>query len=317
MVTAPAPLVSVGIPTYNRRPLLERAIRSVLDQDYPELDLVVSDNASSDDSESALRALASADPRLRYERARENRGHAVNFRRVFELARGDYFMWLSDDDEITPGYIRRCVEELEADPGLVGVGGRGRYHREGEHVVLERAINLTSPRPSARVLRFYSQVTLNGALSSVWRRHELLGIPFREVMAGDWVLVGALAARGRLRTLEDVNIVRSLSGVSTDPTALARQFGDVGVVERYLPHAGNGWTVFRHVAAEEPAYVALGRRRRVVVGALSGGLIAARFTGVTYARKALERLGLLESARRAIEPLRAGRHRPGDPSAPQ
>ncbi len=77
-------------------------------------------------------------------------------------------------------------------------------------------------------------------------------------MAGDWVLVGALAARGRLPTLEDVNIVRSLSGVSTDPTALARQFGDVGVVERYIPHAGNGWTVFRHVAAEEPAYVALG-----------------------------------------------------------
>ena len=306
-----APLVSVGIPTYNRRPLLERAIRSVLDQDYPELEVVVSDNASSDDTEETLSALAAADSRLRHERTPENRGHAANFRRVFELAGGDYFMWLSDDDEITPGYIRRCVDELEADPGLVGAGGRGRYHRHGEHVVLERAMNLTSRRASARVLRFYSQVTLNGALSSVWRRHQLLGIPFREVMAGDWVLVGALAARGRVRTLEDVNIVRSLSGVSTDPVALARQFGDIGRIERYTPHVSNGWTVFRHVASEEPAYLVLGPRRRVVVGALSGSLIAARFTGVAYARMALDHLGLLEVARRAVEPLRAGRHRPG------
>ena len=60
-----------------------------------------------------------------------NLGHARNFQVVFELSRGEYFMWLSDDDELEPGYVRHCLEALEADPQLVGVCGRGRYHRPG------------------------------------------------------------------------------------------------------------------------------------------------------------------------------------------
>ncbi len=97
---------------------------------------------------------------------------------MFEFARGDYFMWLSDDDEITPGYIRRCVEELEADPGLVGGAGAGATTAKAS--TWSSSVRSTSRVPglAVRVLRFYSQVTLNGALSSVWRRHELLGIPF-------------------------------------------------------------------------------------------------------------------------------------------
>jgi hypothetical protein len=295
--------------------MLERAVRSALNQDYPALEVVVSDNGSSDGTEETLRRLAAEDSRVRYSRQPHNHGHAANFRRVFEMSRGEYFMWLSDDDEIEPAYVRRCLEALEDDPGLVGACGRGRYHRNGQHVVLERAMTLRSRRPSARVLRYFAQVTLNGALSGVFRRTQLEGVPFRGVMAGDWVLVGALAARGRFQTLEDVHILRSLSGVSTNPTELAREFGRVGLVERYTPHVGNGWIVFRHVAWDEPAYALLGRRRRLLVAAVSGALIAARFTSVTYARLVLDRLHMLGPARRLIAPLRAHRHRPDQPAA--
>ena len=53
------------------------------------------------------------------------------------MARGEYFMWLSDDDELEPAYVRRCVETLRSDSRLVGVCGKGRYHRPGEPVHLE------------------------------------------------------------------------------------------------------------------------------------------------------------------------------------
>jgi hypothetical protein len=308
------PNVSVGIPTYNRRRTLERAVRSVLAQDHWAVEVLVSDDGSSDGTEEVLRHLAAEDPRVRYARNAHNLGHSANFRRVFELSRGEYFMWLSDDDELEPGYVRRCLELLREDPTLVGVCGRARYHRHGEHAVLERALNLTSRRPSARVLRYFAQVTLNGALYSLFRRSDLDDIRFREVIAGDWVLVGAMAARGGLRTLEDVHIIRSLTGISTDPTELAAaEFGRTGPVERLAPHIGNGLVVFRHVARDEPAYAALGRRRRVLVGFVSGALIGTRFTLVDYTRLALGRLGLLGLARRAIAPIRDHRHRPGRP----
>jgi hypothetical protein len=307
-----APLVSVGIPTYNRAASLESAVRSVLAQDHRELEVVVSDDASTDDTPAVLERLAAQDPRVVPRRQERNVGHARNFAQVFELSQGDYFMWLSDDDQLEPGYVRRCLEELRSDASLVGVCGRGRYHRHGEPAVLERPMNLTAPSPARRVLLYFAQVTLNGALYCLWPRAELERVPFREVLSGDWVLVGALAARGRVITLEDVHILRSLSGISTDATQLAeREFGRSGPIERHLPHVGSGWVVFRHIAREEPAFAVLGRPRRWLVACLAGALIAIRFSTVAYGRRLLARFGMLDAARRVIAPLRARRHRPG------
>src|SRR3954447_17454687 len=131
-MSTPEPLVSVGIPTYNRAATLERAVRSVLAQTYPNVEVVVSDDASPDDTMSMLERVAAEDARLRFERNDRNLGHAGNFRRVMERASGEYFMWLSDDDYVDPGYVEACLAALRADPSLVLVGGQGRYYRDGE-----------------------------------------------------------------------------------------------------------------------------------------------------------------------------------------
>ena len=310
-MTEAAALVSVGIPTYNRSDQLKRAVRSVLAQENARVEVVISDDGSSDATGDVLERLAAEDARVRFVRQVQNVGHARNFAEVLAMARGEYFMWLSDDDELEPTYVQRCLETLRSDRRLVGVCGRGRYHRPGESAHLERAMNLVSSRSGARVLRYFAQVTLNGALYSVFSRAALREVPFREVLGGDWVLVGAMAARGRLQTLEDVHITRSLTGISTDVQALAeREFGRGGPLPRHAPHVVSAWIVFRHVARDEPGYAALGRVRRVAVGALAGLLVGARFTSVAYARRGLERTGMLGRARRAIAPVREHRHRP-------
>jgi glycosyltransferase involved in cell wall biosynthesis len=302
------PLVSVGIPTYNRARTLERAVRSVLAQDHDRVEVIISDDGSGDETAELCRRLAAQDPRVSYERQPSNLGHAANFRRVLELSRGEWFMWLSDDDHLERAYIRRCLEELCADATLAGVCGRGRYHVDGAEPVLERPINLVSRRAGARVVRYFGQVTLNGALYCVFPRVALASVPFREVMGGDWIVVGAMACRGRLRTLDDVHIERSAAGISADATALAgREFGLRGWRVRH-PHIGIGWDVFRYVAREEPAYATLGRLRPAL-GALAGTLVAGRFMTIGLARAALARFGLVDLARRVIEPLRSARHR--------
>lgn len=108
-----APLVSVGIPVYNAQRYLREALDALLTQDYPAMELIISDNASTDATPTICREYAARHPRIRYERAEQNQGAIWNFNRVFTLARGEYFMWAAFDDLREPSSVRRCVEALE------------------------------------------------------------------------------------------------------------------------------------------------------------------------------------------------------------
>lgn len=113
------PLVSVGLPVRNGEGYLGDAVRSVLDQDHGRLELVISDNASSDGTEEVCRQFARSDPRVRYHRQAQDIGLVPNFNAVLRLARGTYFKWMGDDDRLTPTYVSRCVEVLDDDPTLI------------------------------------------------------------------------------------------------------------------------------------------------------------------------------------------------------
>ena len=108
-MTTDRPLVSVGIPTYNRLPRLQRAVASVLAQDYPNLELVVSDNASTDGTEAWLAELAEAHPNVVVHRNPANIGPTRNFNQARDASRGDLLLWLGDDDVIEPGYVSACA----------------------------------------------------------------------------------------------------------------------------------------------------------------------------------------------------------------
>ena len=258
-----SPLVTIGIPTYNRAALLERAARSALDQDYARIEVVVSDNDSADATEETLRRLA-ADDRLRYERQESNLGHARNFARVFEMASGELFMWLSDDDWLDPGYVSACVARLVDDPTLSLVWGRARYFRDGDLVMDERRIDLLSRSAASRVLKYFWRVNLNGPMYGVMRREQLARVPFRELLAGDWLLVGAIAAAGRVLTVDEAHINRSMAGLSSDAEGLASgEFALRGFRARN-PHIWIAWTLLREVGRADPGFGPVGgplRRR--------------------------------------------------------
>jgi glycosyltransferase involved in cell wall biosynthesis len=104
------PLVSVGIPTYNRPAGLRRTLGQICGQTYSNLEIIVSDNASPDpETESVAREFAAVDPRIKYFRQPENRGPLENFRFVLARATGDYFMWAADDDEWDEKFIETCM----------------------------------------------------------------------------------------------------------------------------------------------------------------------------------------------------------------
>jgi glycosyltransferase involved in cell wall biosynthesis len=102
------PLVSVCMPAYNAAQWLRETIESVLAQTYPNFELVISDNASTDSTVEIARSYS--DPRIRVFESDRNVGHVANHSRVIELSRGEFVKFLHADDLLAPN----CLEEMVA-----------------------------------------------------------------------------------------------------------------------------------------------------------------------------------------------------------
>jgi len=108
MPDSTTPLVSIGIPTYNRaNSYLRYALRSAVNQSYKNIEIIVSDNCSPDNTESVVKDFN--DSRIRYYRQRENIGPLNNRNFCLEQARGEYFVMLLDDDLIDSDFVSACM----------------------------------------------------------------------------------------------------------------------------------------------------------------------------------------------------------------
>jgi glycosyltransferase involved in cell wall biosynthesis len=106
------PRFTIGIPTYNRAGFLRRALETALDQTHPDVEVLVSDDASTDATQEVVRSFGG---RVRYHRNAENIGSWPNFVKVTELASGDYFSWLQDDDLVHRDFARRATQAMDGD----------------------------------------------------------------------------------------------------------------------------------------------------------------------------------------------------------
>ena len=106
------PLVSIGLPVYNGEDHLRQTLDLLLAQDYEDFELIISDNASEDDTRQICLEYASKDSRVQYHRNATNIGITGNFNRVFELSSGELFMWASHDDVWEPNFVSSCAKLL-------------------------------------------------------------------------------------------------------------------------------------------------------------------------------------------------------------
>jgi glycosyltransferase involved in cell wall biosynthesis len=118
-VASPVPKVSVGLAVFNGERYLEEAVRSILSQSWEDFELILSDNASTDQTQAICRRFAEQDPRIRYYRNPTNIGGANNENRTFELSRGQYFRWAAHDDVCAPDLLAKCVSVLDGNPEIV------------------------------------------------------------------------------------------------------------------------------------------------------------------------------------------------------
>jgi glycosyltransferase involved in cell wall biosynthesis len=119
------PLVSICIPTYNRADMVGKAIESALAQTYPHIEVLVVDNASTDNTADVVTRYR--DPRLKFFKNPANLGLFGNFNRCIELARGEFIHILHSDDYIDPKFTETCIRFFKEHPSVGLTFTQARY----------------------------------------------------------------------------------------------------------------------------------------------------------------------------------------------
>jgi len=201
-----APRVSIGIPVYNGAPFLPETLDCIVNQTWRDSEIVISDNASTDETPAICRAYAAADPRVRYHRSETNHGSAWNFNQVITLSRGELFKLANADDLCDRSLVARCVTVLDADPGVVAcfgrttlIDGQGRRIRD-----YDDDLDLRMPDPEDRFMAVLRRLGLVNMMQGVVRlaalkRTALMG----GYLGSDMVLVAELALHGQFHQLEE------------------------------------------------------------------------------------------------------------------
>jgi glycosyltransferase involved in cell wall biosynthesis len=113
------PRLTIGLPVRNGARYLSQSLDALLAQDYEDFELIISDNASTDNTPDICRNYERSDSRVRVIRQNHNVGLTTNHNLVFDLARGELFKWASHDDLYSPTLLRRCIEALDEAPDVI------------------------------------------------------------------------------------------------------------------------------------------------------------------------------------------------------
>lgn len=211
-----SPLVSIGIPTFNRSNLLVRAVESAINQDYENIEIIISDNASCDNTINICQRYMAYCKNIKYLRHNYNKGPVDNFKAVLEEATGLYFMWLADDDYISANYVSECVSRLQERSELCIVAGKAIFLDNDNNQVGEGyPFKLNQDSAILRLASYYWNVRDNSIFYGLFRRNLLDSGVIRKELANDWQVVASILAGGKGETITTTEIYRQTgSGAS-------------------------------------------------------------------------------------------------------
>lgn len=195
------PLVSIGVPVRNGAAGIMRALSSLSQQTHRHIEIIVSDNASDDDT-AAIVERAAADPRIRLIRQPKNIGMFGNFRATLDQAQGEFFMWAAHDDARDADYIERLLERLAEAPEAIVAMGR-------IVIEMEDGSSIVAPSPSTMGMDLRQRMQATGRLApftlyGLWRTRALRRIPMREAFwSADTPIILAAAAIGSFLYVPD------------------------------------------------------------------------------------------------------------------
>jgi len=223
--------VTIGLPVYNGARFLAASLDSLLGQTFDDFELVISDNASTDETEEICREFAARDHRVRYIRREVNRGAAWNFNSLVREGTAPYFKWATHDDLLAPTCVERCVDVLdEAGDNVVLVYPRTRIVDERGEVVRDYVdgVDLREETPHERLGSLVRNLVLGNPMFGIVRRPVLEQTRLNGSFASsDYVLLAELALLGEIWEVpEFLFLRREHEGMSRRANATAADLAE-------------------------------------------------------------------------------------------
>lgn len=192
-----SPLVSIGIPVFNEARFIGQSLASLLAQNYPRIEFIVSDNASTDGTAEICSSAAANDSRVRVLRAEANEGATANFQRCLDAASGELFMWAGGHDLWSVDMVSQCVHAIAEHPGaVIAVPDSDWIDTDGQ-VYGERA-GILDTRGMDPLARIFSLLWANmHAMYGVMRTAALRATgPIPNYSGADLVLLSRMILKG-------------------------------------------------------------------------------------------------------------------------
>ncbi|WNZ29229.1 MAG: glycosyltransferase family 2 protein [Candidatus Bathyarchaeota archaeon] len=194
------PRLSIGMPVYNGENYLEKTIKSILSQKYADFELIISDNASTDNTPKICCEYAKRDKRIFYCRSEKKHGAAWNFNNAFKLSSGYYFKWSAHDDLHHPDHLLKCVQVLDDNPSVVLCYSKiGVIDQHGTRIgTYDYCARLNSDNPQKRFREILDKRPFF-SIFGVMKRSALQKTPLLAGYIGsDWNLLAELSLAGQM-----------------------------------------------------------------------------------------------------------------------
>ncbi len=190
------PLVSIGMPVYNEARFLRQSIDALITQDYPNIELIISDNASTDETEKICHEYVSKYDWISFHHFEKNQGPALNFEYVLKKSKGSYFMWAAGHDLWDNNYLTTCINLLESHPNAIIAYGASQWINE-HNKNFGREFGWVDTRGMDIIARYFTIFWGNmHPILGVIRKQSLQDSPIINTVGADLILLSNLILKG-------------------------------------------------------------------------------------------------------------------------
>lgn len=234
LISQHKPIVSIGMPVHNGERFIREAIDSLLEQTFTVFELIISDNASTDSTESICQRYSKQDQRIQYIRQQEDIGALRNFQFVLSKASGEYFMWAACDDKWDRNWIKLLHMRLK---GLKNFAAFGKVMQIDEdsrplaHPANHNSFDFTGSCMKRRI-SFFIEFEGKGKANlfySLFRRETLSGFDLTRYDI-DHIMLFELLRKIEFISVRDVLMYKRIhsAGMGTvEPIVFGRKLLDV------------------------------------------------------------------------------------------
>ena len=213
------PKISIGLPVYNGAKTIEKCINSLLLQTFQDFELIISDNASDDETGKICKEFSLKDSRIKYIRQKNNNGGGPNFEFVLSKSSGKYFMWIGHDDWISSKFLEVNLSFLESNLNFVSSTSPNCYDGEENNPNNHVDFNLKGV-PKVRLAKFLQNAWISHGIFYSLMRTEIIkeakDLSNIYYIAADWSVGFFLLSKGEVNRSKEGLLVLGKFGISSE-----------------------------------------------------------------------------------------------------